>query len=86
MGGINRMKSIIEQGGEQGLYDIKELSSKKLLTVDEAASYVGICKTSMRNLIYEDRFPALVRIGHKRGRIFINREKLDKWIDSKTGF
>lgn len=67
------------------MYNMDELRAKKLLTRDEAAFYIGVCKATLQKIIYEDDFPALVRIGHSRGRVFINREKLDEWIDTKTG-
>lgn len=64
---------------------LTELKEKKLLTREEAAAYIGISKTSMQNLMNDRGFPALVRIGNGRGRVFINREKLDAWIDENTG-
>ena len=65
--------------------DLEKLKSKKLLTRDEAAAYIGISINSLQSLIHNKNFTALVRIGHGRGRVFVNREKLDEWIDSQTG-
>lgn len=67
------------------MYSMEELKGRKLLTRDEAAFYIGICKASLNKIIHDPDFPALVRIGHGRGRVFVNREKLDKWLDEKTG-
>ena len=66
------------------MYNMDELKKKKLLTKDEAAFYIGICVKTLTALMKEDGFP-LVRIGQGRGRVFINREKLNAWIDKNTG-
>ena len=57
----------------------------KLLTRDEAAAYLGVSKITLDRITKERGFPALVRIGIGRGRVYINRERLDEWIESKTG-
>jgi len=67
------------------MYDIEELKTKKLLVKDEAAFYIGIHKNTFTKIMNSDGFYPLVRIGHNRGRIFINREKLDQWIDEQDG-
>ena len=67
------------------MYCMDELKKKKLLTKAEAAFYIGICSKSLDNLISRGDLPAVVRIGYGRGRVFINRNKLDDWIDSQTG-
>ncbi|MDL2319375.1 helix-turn-helix domain-containing protein [Eubacteriales bacterium OttesenSCG-928-A19] len=67
------------------MYTHDELKAKKLLTREEAAFYLGICKASLDKIMRDPEFPALVRIGYSRGRVFVNRDKLDEWIDSKTG-
>lgn len=67
------------------MHNMEELKDRKLLTRDEAAFYIGICKASLNKIIHGRDFPALVRIGSGRGRVFINREKLDQWIDENTG-
>jgi len=66
------------------IYSMDELKKKKVLSKDEAAFYIGICTKTLTALIKEDGFPVL-RIGRNRGRVFINREKLDTWIDENTG-
>lgn len=55
--------------------------SVKLLTRQEAAEYLGICMATLTELMREPGFP-VVRIGARR--VFINREKLDEWIDRHT--
>lgn len=65
------------------MYDMDQLRSKKLLTREETAFYLGVCLASLNKVIHEPDFPALVRIGARR--VFINREKLDAWIDENTG-
>jgi predicted DNA-binding transcriptional regulator AlpA len=70
---------------ESKVYDISELKEKKLLSKDEAAFYIGICVKTLNNILDKNDFPAKVRIGFGRGRVFINREKLDNWIDEQTG-
>lgn len=62
--------------------NMDELRKKKLLTRKEAAFYIGIGETNMHFLMHSPDFRAMVRIG---GRVFVNREKLDEWLDEKTG-
>lgn len=52
-----------------------------LLTKAEAAEYLGVSRPVLDNLMREPDFP-VVRIGARR--VFINREKLDEWIDRHT--
>jgi len=61
------------------------LCQRKLLTKPEAAFYLGISLASLAKVVQKPDFPALVRIGDGRGRVFVNRERLDNWIDDKTG-
>ena len=65
------------------MFKMDELSQKKLLTKTEAAFYIGICLTSLNVIIDRTEFYPLTRIGFGRGRVFVNREKLDKWIDEQ---
>ena len=67
------------------MYSMEDLKTRKLLTRSEAAFYIGISVTSLNKIIHGRDFPALVRIGNGRGRVFVNREKLDEWLDEKTG-
>lgn len=66
------------------MYSMDELKKKKILSKDEAAFYIGICTKTLTALMQDEGFPVL-RIGRGRGRVFINREKLDEWIDENTG-
>lgn len=65
-----------------GEYDMNELRKKKLLTRPEAAFYVGLGKTTVDKIIRHPDCQALVRIGIGRGRVFVNRERLDAYLDS----
>lgn len=53
----------------------------KLLTKAEAAEYLGVSQPTFDNIMREPGFP-VVRLGVRR--VFINREKLDEWIDART--
>lgn len=66
------------------MYSIDELNKKKLLTKEEAAFYIGICHKTLCRMIADGDIPAVVRIGYGRGRVFVNRDKLNEWIDNKT--
>lgn len=57
----------------------------KLLTRDEAAAYLGVSLVTLDKIKTSRGFPALVRIGIGRGRVYINKDKLDEWIDEQTG-
>ena len=65
--------------------DREILKGRKLLTKPEAAFYIGISLASFAKVIKKPDFSALVRIGDGRGRVLVNRERLDEWIDAKTG-
>lgn len=67
------------------MYSMEDLRTRKLLTRGEATFYIGISVTRLNKIIHGKDFPALVRIGNGRGRVFVNRETLDKWLDEKTG-
>ncbi len=65
-------------------YNLEELRHRKLLMKPEAAFYIGISLTTLEKIIKTNPgFPVLTRIGIGRGRVFVNREKLDEWIDSQ---
>lgn len=53
----------------------------KLLTRQEAAAYLGVSLPTLAEIQREPGFP-IVRMGARR--VFVNREKLDKWIDERT--
>lgn len=62
-----------------------QLREKKMLTKAEAAFYIGVCVKTLNSIIEKQDFYPLARIGFGRGRVFINREKLDQWIDEQDG-
>jgi len=66
-------------------YDMDVLSKKRLLSKDEAAFYISVGMTTFTRIINSGDFYPLIRIGHNRGKVFINREKLDQWIDEQDG-
>lgn len=53
----------------------------KLLTRQEAAAYLGISLPTLCDLMRQPDFP-VVRVGARR--VYVNREKLDLWIDART--
>ena len=69
----------------QHVLNREELTKKKLLTKQEACFYIGISLQTLNRLMKQTEFPATVRIGFGQGRVFINREILDQWIDDQTG-
>ena len=68
----------------QHVLDRGELAKKRLLTKQETCFYISISLQTLNRLIKHADFPAVVRIGIGRGRVFINREKLDQWIDEQA--
>lgn len=64
---------------------LEQLHFRKLLTKDEAAAYIGIHAKTLTSIMSNGDFYPLVRIGHNRGRVFVNREKLDQWINEQDG-
>jgi len=63
-------------------YDMGFLRQAKMITKDEAAFYMRTSTRTLDNLAKKKDFYPLVRIG---GRVFLNREKLDKWLDEQDG-
>lgn len=51
----------------------------RLMSVDQAASYVGISATKLREL-----GPKVVSIGDMR-RVLYDRKDLDRWVDRLSG-
>lgn len=64
---------------------METLKVKKMLTKNETAFYIGICLKTLNKIIDTGDFYPVTRIGFGRGRVFVNREKLDKWIDEQDG-
>lgn len=62
-----------------------QLRERKMLTKAEAANYIGISVKTLNSIMEKQDFPAMTRIGFGRGRVFINREKLDQWINEQDG-
>jgi excisionase family DNA binding protein len=52
----------------------------RLLTVDQAARYLGRTKASVQHLVAQRRLP-VVREG---GRVFLDVRELDRWIEANT--
>ena len=50
----------------------------RLLSVDQAAAYLGRTKASVQHMVAEGSFPA-VRADR---RVFLDREDLDRWIEA----
>ena len=55
----------------------KEPLRKRLLTVPEAASYIGRTIEATKKLYYKNQFP----IVKADGRVFIDIQDLDRWIE-----
>lgn len=66
-------------------YDMGLLKNKKMLTKNEATFYMGVSIVTLTKIMNSGDFYPLVRIGHGRGRVFVNREKLDQWLDEQDG-
>ena len=63
-------------------YDIAVLRHQKMLTKPEAAFYMRLSAKTLDKIASKKDFYPLVRI---RGRVFVNREKLDQWLDEQDG-
>ncbi len=55
--------------------------NKRLLTVKEAAEYLGISESALRKRIFLGQMEGLIRLG---GRRYFDRPKLEKFIDELT--
>ncbi len=55
--------------------------NKRLLTVKEAAEYLGISESALRKRIFLGQVDGLVRLGR---RLYFDRPKLEKFIDELT--
>ena len=60
----------------------KTFSSKKLLSVKDMCEYMSISQSTARRMLSDVRCPYVIRV---RGRIYANKDILDKWIDANTG-
>jgi excisionase family DNA binding protein len=52
------------------------MAEQRLLSIEEAAVYLGISPRSIRTFIADTRLPA-IRLGR---RVLLDKEQLDKWI------
>lgn len=60
-----------------------ELKQKKLLSRREGCEYLGnISLPTLDKIVNDDNFPARVTLGR---RVFIDRVKLDEWLEQRTG-
>lgn len=66
-------------------YVMAALKEKKMLTKKEACFYIGISVQTLNRLMAKTDFYPVSRIGIGRGRVFINREKLDQWLNEQNG-
>lgn len=53
-------------------------TESKLLSVKNAAVYLGVTESALRKRIFDRSIGGLVRIG---GSLYFDRKKLDKFID-----
>ena len=67
---------------EKKTYDMSQLQQLKMLTKGEAAFYMRTSERTLDTIARKKDFYPLIRI---RRRVFINREKLDQWIDEQDG-
>jgi excisionase family DNA binding protein len=63
------------EGAKPGNSDIRPL--KRLLSVSEAAVYLGMTQWGVRGLIYNGKIPS-VRNGR---RVFLDIEDMNRWIE-----
>ena len=62
---------------ERVLARLNQSQEPRLLTVDEAAKYVGRTPKALRHLIANGAVPAV----RERGRLHLDRGDLDRWIE-----
>ncbi len=56
---------------------------KRLLTLKEAATYLGRKPDSMRDLLYKHELKCIQK---GKGKIWLDIRELDKWIENSLGF
>lgn len=63
----------------ESLKEIKQMLSysKRVLTVDELASYLGMKKSYIYKLVHKNEIPYSKPLGKM---LFFEKEKIDKWI------
>lgn len=63
---------------------VREMMLKRLLTVPEAATYLGRTIDTVRRLIYRREFRIVQR--GDRGKCYIDKADLDAWIERNKRF
>lgn len=82
----NKLQNIVElmlenQTMENERVELERLKTKKMLTINEFARYMGLGDTKARELLKNTRLGFRVRINNS---IMINREKLDEYLDKNS--
>ena len=82
----DKLQSIVDmmlenQTMENERTELERLKTKKMLTINEFAKYMGLGDTKARELLKNTRLGFRVRINNS---IMINREKLDEYLDKNS--
>lgn len=85
-GNEEKMQSIMDmmlanQEAEKEKAELERLKTKKMLSINEFAKYMGLGDTKARELLKNTRLGFRVRINNS---IMINREKLDEYLDKNS--
>ena len=85
-GNEEKMQSIMDmmlanQEAEKEKTELERLKTKKMLSINEFAKYMGLGDTKARELLKNTRLGFRVRIINS---IMINREKLDEYLDKNS--
>ena len=85
-GNEEKMQNIMDmmlanQEAEKEKTELERLKTKKMLSINEFARYMGLGDTKARELLKNTRLGFRVRINNS---IMINREKLDEYLDKNS--
>ena len=85
-GNEEKLQSIMDmmlanQEAEKEKTELERLKTKKMLSINEFAKYMGLGDTKARELLKNTRLGFRVRINNS---IMINREKLDEYLDKNS--
>lgn len=85
-GNEEKLQSIMDmmlanQEAEKEKTELERLKTKKMLSINEFARYMGLGDTKARELLKNTRLGFRVRINNS---IMINREKLDEYLDKNS--
>ena len=85
-GNEEKIQSIMDmmlanQEAEKEKAELERLKTKKMLSINEFAKYMGLGDTKARELLKNTRLGFRVRINNS---IMINREKLDEYLDKNS--